>query len=94
MVAVVELAGHVDVVAGESRGANGLADAALVAVHLGGVDVSVAGLERGIDRSHGHLGRDLKDAKAQLRIGLPSLRVIDGTTLVLVEMLICCSLSN
>jgi hypothetical protein len=67
VVAVVELARHVHVLAVESRGADRLTDAALVAVHLGGVDVSVAGLKRGIDRARGVLGWDLKDAKAQLR---------------------------
>jgi hypothetical protein len=52
--AVVQLAGHEDLVAGDARARDGLADTLLVAVHLGGVDVPVADLEGdgGHCRSH------------------------------------------
>ena len=63
--AVVQLAGHEDLAAVDARAGDGLADALLVAVHLGGVDVPVADLERGRDRLGGLLGRDLVDAEAR-----------------------------
>ena len=65
--AVVQLAGHEDLAAVDARAGDGLADALLVAVHLGGVDVPVADLE---GRGHGLGGllrRDLVDAEAELR---------------------------
>ena len=43
---VAELAGDVDLVAARPGDADGLADATLVLVHLGRVDVPIAGLER------------------------------------------------
>ncbi len=64
---VVELAGHEDVFAVQTRLANGLADALLVAVHLRGVDVAVADLE-GLQRRILRLGRrNLEDAETELR---------------------------
>jgi hypothetical protein len=66
VVAVVELAGDVDVVAVEAGGADRLPDLPLVAVHLGGVYVPVADLERtgdGLDRLG---GIDLEYPEAEL----------------------------
>src|SRR3954466_5916309 len=53
-----------DVGAVEARGADRLADLALVAVGGGGVDVAVAGGQRGLDGG-GLLRRALKDAEAE-----------------------------
>ena len=64
--AVVELAGDEYLGAIEAGGASGVADSALVAVHLGRIDVPVADLECGADRLSGVLWRDLEDAEPQL----------------------------
>src|SRR3954468_7260261 len=45
------------------------ADAALVAVHLGGVDVAVADVERRGHRLRGLRRRDLEDTESELRDG-------------------------
>ena len=48
------------------------ADIGLIAVHGGGVHVSVAGAERRLDRHMRELtGRDLEDAEAELGDGAP-----------------------
>jgi hypothetical protein len=66
--AVVELARDPDIVAVEPRGGDRGADAVLVAVHLGGVDVAIAGLERSRGRTLGVGARaDLEDAEPELR---------------------------
>ena len=65
--AVVELARDVDLAAIKARGANGLADSPLVAVHLRRVDVPIADLERMHDGAPRLVRRDLEDAEAQLR---------------------------
>ena len=67
VLAVVELAGDEDLVAVEPGRADRLADAGLVAVPLGGVDMAVADLERARDRLGGLAGVDLEDAEAELR---------------------------
>jgi len=54
-----------DVGAVEPGRTDRLADLALVAVGGGGVDVAVAGVERGSDRVAGLVGRRLKDAQAE-----------------------------
>ena len=64
--AVVELGGDVELVAGDAGGGDRLADALLVLVHLRGVDVAVADLERLGDDLGGVLRRDLEDAEAEL----------------------------
>ena len=46
---------------------DGLADLPLVAVGGRGVDVAVAGIERGRDRATGLVGRRLEDAQADRR---------------------------
>src|SRR5436853_554153 len=65
--AVVELARDEDLVTVDAGRPHGLADARLVLVHLGRVDVPVAGGERRLDRGRGARGRDLEDAEADLR---------------------------
>ena len=65
--AVVELAGDEDLAAVDAGGADGLADLLLVAVHLGGVDVPVADLERRERGVLGLLGLDLEHPEAELR---------------------------
>jgi hypothetical protein len=65
--AVVELARDVDVRAVDAGAGDAVADARLVAVHLGGVDVAVADGERALDRLWRLLRRDLEDAEAELR---------------------------
>jgi hypothetical protein len=67
VVGVVELAGDEHLRSVQAGGADGLPDAALVAVHLGGVDVPVARLECSADRLSSFGGIDLKDAKPKLR---------------------------
>src|SRR5450755_2816156 len=67
VVAVIELAGDEHLCSVQAGAAYGLPDAALVAVHLGGVDVPVAHLECGADRLCSFGGIDLKDAKPKLR---------------------------
>jgi hypothetical protein len=67
VIAVVELAGHIHIAPVERELPDRLADAPLVSVHLGRVDVPVADLER---LAHGWLGLrgvDLEDAEAELR---------------------------
>ncbi len=75
MTAVVQLAGDEHVGAIQSRGAHRFADLAFVAVHLRGVDVAIADLQRCADRVRGVLGIDLKDAESELRDRAP---VIEG----------------
>ena len=65
--AVVELGGDVELVAGDAGGRDRVADALLVAVHLRGVDVAVAGLEGLLDGPCGLLRRHLEHAEAELR---------------------------
>src|SRR6185503_12511632 len=65
--AVVELAGDVDARAVDAGAGDAVADARLVAVHLGGVDVAVADGQRAPDRLGGVLRRDLEDAESELR---------------------------
>ena len=65
--AVVELAGDEQLLARDPGVTDRLADALLVAVHLRGVDVPVAGLERLRGDPGGVLRRDLEDAEAELR---------------------------
>jgi hypothetical protein len=64
---VAELARHEDLVARQPGGPDRVADAALVAVHLGRVDVPVADLEGRRDGLRGLRGIDLKDPEAELR---------------------------
>ena len=63
---VGELGGDPDGVAIQRGVAHRVADALLVAVHLGGVDVAVADLERERGRLSGVRRRDLEDAEAEL----------------------------
>ena len=56
-----------DLVAAQSGAADRLADLALVAVGGSGVDVAVAGLQRGSDSGDGLLGRGLEDAEPEDR---------------------------
>jgi hypothetical protein len=67
---VAQLAGDEDLTAVQARPGDGLAHLGLVAVHLGGVDVPVPGLERRAHRHHRVLRLDLEDAEAELRDGL------------------------
>src|SRR6201996_7979637 len=67
---VAQLAGDEDLTAVEARPGDGVAYFGLVAVHLGGVDVPVPGLERRAHRGRRVLRRDLKDTEAELRNGL------------------------
>ena len=67
VVAVVELAGDPELLAGDVSGLERLADLLLVPVHLRGVDVPVADLERLGDHVGGLRRRDLEDAEAELR---------------------------
>ena len=53
----------------------------LVPVHLGGVDVPVADLQRGLDRFGCFFGRDLEHAERQLWDLAPSGSSIRGTLL-------------
>ena len=63
---VPQLGGDEDVLAGQARGGERRADAGLVAVGGGGVDVAVAGVKRLLDDPLGVLGRDLEDAEPEL----------------------------
>ncbi len=56
-----------DLVARNARAADALADPALVSVRGGGVDVAVAGLERGDNRGRRLIGWGLEDAEAEGR---------------------------
>src|SRR5580693_4954831 len=67
---VAQLAGDEDVAPVEARLGDGLAHLGLVAVHLGGVDVPIAGFERGAHGGRRVLRLDLEDAEAELRDGL------------------------
>ena len=66
LLGVPQLGGDEEVLAGESRGGDRRADALLVAVGGGGVDMAVAGVERLLDHLLGVLGRHLEDAEAEL----------------------------
>ncbi len=67
---VAQLAGDEHLAAVQAGGPDALADALLVAVHLGGVDVPVAHVQSLADRL-GRLGRvDLEHPEAELRDGL------------------------
>src|SRR4051812_18092931 len=70
MEAIVQLARHVQVSAVKPRRADRLAHALLVAVHLGGVDVAVADLERHAHRARRLLRVDLEHAEAELGDGV------------------------
>jgi hypothetical protein len=63
---VVQLAGHEDVATVDAGRPDRLADLLLVAVHLRGVDVPVAHLERRQGRVLGLLGLDLEHPEAEL----------------------------
>ncbi len=63
---VPELGGDEELLAGDARGGDRGADAFLVAVGGGGVDVAVADVERPLDHLLGVLGRDLEDAEPEL----------------------------
>ena len=63
---VVQFAGHEDLAALNAGGGDRLPDLFLVAVHLGGVDVTVTHLERGQSRLFRFVGFDLEDAESQL----------------------------
>ena len=65
--AVVELAGDVHVPAVDAEVADALTDARLVLVHLGGVDVPIADVQRFSDGPGGLVGLDLEDAESELR---------------------------
>ncbi len=67
--AVVELGGHVELVAGDPRGGDRLADPLLVLVHLRGVEVAVARLEGAGHRRGRLVRRDLEHAEAELGDG-------------------------
>ena len=54
-----------DLVAGQAGGGERTADAGLVAVHRGGVDVAVAGLQRDPNGRNELLRRSLVDAEAE-----------------------------
>ena len=64
---VVELAGDEHLAAVQPGIADSLTDFLLVAVHLGGVDVAVADLQRRTHRSSGLIRFDLEDTETQLR---------------------------
>src|SRR5262245_563556 len=66
LVVVPALRRDVQLLAGNARGAQRFADAALVAIGRGGVDVPIARRERLRHRDLGLPRRDLKDAEAQL----------------------------
>lgn len=66
LVAVPELGGDEDVVAGHAGGGDGLAGALLVAVDRRCVDAAVPGLQRGGDRLLRLVVRHLPDTEAQL----------------------------
>src|SRR5262249_28272663 len=63
---VVELAGDVHLSAINACRLQAVGDALFVAVHLRGVDMAVADIQRGLDRVRGIGGRDLIDTEAQL----------------------------
>jgi len=63
---VAQLARDEDVRAVHAGGVDGLTDLLLVAVHLGGVDVPVTGLQGGGDGLGGVLGLDLEHAESEL----------------------------
>ncbi len=66
LLGVPELGRDEDVLAGDARGRDRGADALLVAVGPGGVDVAVAGIERLFDHLLRVLGRHLEDAEPEL----------------------------
>src|SRR5580693_1670097 len=67
---VAQLAGDEDLTAVQARPRDGVAYLALVAVHLGGVDVPVPGLKRRAHRGRRVLRLNLEDTEAELRNGL------------------------
>ena len=71
MEAVVELTRDVDVAPVEPGRANGLADPVLIAVHLRGVDVAIADLERVHHRLRRLGRRNLEHAESELRNRMP-----------------------
>ena len=75
---VAQLAGDEHVGAVEAGSADRLADFLLVAVHFGGVDVPVAGLQRAAYRSECVLRLDQEDAEAELRMVRPLFSVMSG----------------
>src|SRR5262245_54668180 len=66
MVGVAQLAGDEHIAAGETGLGDGVADLLLVAVHLRGIDVPVAGLQGGGHGLDGVPRVDLEDAEAEL----------------------------
>ena len=75
VIAVVELAGDEHLAAVQPGIADPLTDLLLVAVHLGGVDVAVADLQRRTYCRGSLIRLDLEDAETQLRDGVA---VIEG----------------
>ena len=67
MEAVVELARDEHVATVDAGVANALSDTRLVLVHLGGVDMAVADVQRRPDGLGGFAGVDLEYAESQLR---------------------------
>src|ERR1700761_6609646 len=67
MAGVGQLAGYEPLVAAQPGGADRLADAGLVAIHLGRVDVAVADVEGGAYSLGRLLGRGLEHAVPELR---------------------------
>ena len=67
MVRIVELAGDEDLVARQAAVGDRGSDLGFVAVHLGGIDVPVADLQRVADRTIGVLGPHLVGAIPELR---------------------------
>ena len=77
--AVVELAGDVHLGAVEAGVADALPDAALVLVHLRGIDVAIADVQRRLDGLGGVVGVDLKHAEAELWDACAVIEVMVGT---------------
>ena len=90
VVTVVELAGDEHVGSVKAGGADRLAHAPLVAVHLGGVDVAVADLQRAArPPARCPAGGIWKTPKPSWGISCPSLSVIVGTVeTVLIRVLV------
>jgi hypothetical protein len=63
---VVQLGGDVELLARQGGRGDRRPHAGLVGVHLGGVDVAVAGLQGGADHTFGLRWRDLEGAEAEL----------------------------
>ena len=81
VVAVVELGGDEQLVARDAAGRDRAADALLVAVHLRGVEVPVAHLERLLDHLAGSPRGHLEDAEAELGDGGAVVELDSGTVM-------------